>query len=537
MRLLKYYIALLFVQLNISVWAQTVVIPDSGFKACLTKKYPTVLDVNQNLIVSQAQAQTGFISCIGYNIKNIDVLEYFTKVSDINLSRNLISEINVWPKNDTLTRLVLDDNLLVTVPSLAPLSELKNLNIRRNKLVSLPNLATNPKITQLYVQGNELTVLPSLSKQKELWAINVSDNKLTTLPILDSVQKLQELVAANNQLKNIVSLTNLKALKLVDISGNEISKLPVLPSSNIIETIVLNKNSFESLPEFGLFPKLKRAYLDDNYLTFSDLTALEKIAGYDTIFPLHSQKIIAVGNEFSVKEKEEKYIFTNTDTSIPGITYNWFFKGNSIQKSTSDKLKVLTDSVPLSGQYYCELTKASFPNLVLKTNLYSATILSCFEPNTFTIEVNPRTCSHNGGRIKITSTVNLPTGFQFELKAVNGSEMLTSTSGIFTNLTSNEYEIFGNLNLCKKQIGNTVYIEDETCENAFITADGDGEDDAYFFSEKGSVSIYDKFGNEIFSKTTPTKWDGKNRNGKVSPGLYYANINNGERLIKITVIF
>jgi len=536
MRGIKYILKIGFLLLSQLAWSQTIVIPDSGFKACLLEKHPDLLDANQNLIINAANADTDYISCIGYNIRNPEGLQYFSNVTDINLSQNLISQINAFPVNNSLTRLVLDDNQLSSLPSLKNLPKLKTFTVRRNKLTSLPDLSANTKLTQLYVQSNQLAFIPDLQNQKELWAINFSGNKLSALPFLDSLTKLAELVVADNQLTQIQSLEKLSSLKLFNIAGNQIAKLPTFAPNNLIEELNLKNNVFTELPDFAQFPNLQRANLNENYFTFEDLLPLKSILGYDTIFPLTSQKVIEEGQTYNVSEKEAFYIKTNTDTTVPGVKYTWYFEDKAIQISNKNSLKVFTDSTNHSGYYYCELTNASFPDLILRTSNFYIQIEPCFNNKAFVIEVLPRTCQNNGGKISVSTSSPLPADFIYELKAVLSGDNSTSIYGNFVNLSDQAYLLYGKVKNCEKQIGGKIIITDQECENIFITADGDGVDDVYYFKEQGIVTISDKFGNEVSTLQIPAKWDGSGKNGLVPPGLYFANINAGKRLIKITVV-
>lgn len=517
--------------------AQTVVIPDSSFKACLVKKLPDILDENQNLILSKAQAYSGNLACIGFEINSIEGIEYFTNVVELNLSSNSISTINTFPINNKLTRLVLDDNLLTSLPTLSNLPNLKTITVKRNKLTSLPDLSANTKITQLYVQSNQLTYIPDLRNQKELWAINFSENSLTSLPFLDSLKKLKELVIAKNQFTQIPPLSKLASLTYLDFSSNQLSSLPVLPNINLIETVKINNNNFKILPDFSIFTNLKKAFLDDNYFTFEDLYPLVSISGYDTIFPLTSQKTLKIGQSFNIKEKDILYIKTGIDLNTSGITRTWYFENKQIQQSQKDRLKVYSDSTALSGNYYCILTSDKFPGLTLKTDNYHIKIDPCFTLYGYVVKTLPGNCTTNGGKINVTSAIKLPYGFSYQLKSTNGSESLNSANGSFTNLGSKEYSLYGVLGNCQKLIESAIKLEDEECDNVYITADGDDENDVYFFKDKGRVTISDKFGNIVSTLNIPAQWDGSGKNGMVAPGLYFANINNGKRLIKITVVY
>ena len=518
-------------------YAQTYMIPDAKFKACLVSKVPALMDANQDLIISDARAFSGGINCMGFNITNVDGIQYFENITELNLSRNLIGTIEAFPVNNSLTRMVLDDNLLSGLPDMSVLPQLKTFSVRRNNLIMLPDVSSNSKITQFYVESNKLTVLPDLSALKEMWAINVSNNKLTSLPALDSLKKMGELVASNNELTEIPSLHNQAVLKLINVSGNKLTRLPEVADNNIIETIRMERNKFQLLPSFTVFPMLTQAFINDNHFTFKELIKLTDYEDYLSVFPLSSQKKIPSGRSYEVSETSDLYLQTGVDTDVPQVTYTWYFEGNEARKSTNDYIRAFTEAPERTGYYYCELTQKDFPDLVLKTDSFFVRVVPCFKADGFLIEVTSKTCRNSGGRISVFTPNPLPTGFEYQLVSVNTNEEQRLPTGNFSGLGESEYILYGVAGNCRKSISNRIRIDEEECDNVFITADGDGIDDEYYFNYQGRAVISDKFGNVVSELSLPGGWDGTGRNRKVAPGLYFVNINDGEKLIKVTVVY
>lgn len=535
MKFIKYIIILVTLVSPSLLRAQTFMIPDTNFRACLINSYPNVIDANKNLIISEAKSVTGILKCTDYNIKSIAGFEYFENITEVFFDLNAINQVIALPPNNVLTRLVFDDNQLSSLPDMSKLTAMRTFAIRRNSFTEMPDISASTKINRLYLKSNAIKVLPDISKYKGLLNFDVSWNLLTTLPKLDSLKLLQELVANDNLLTELPSLLNQTELTKLDVSGNKLTQLPPLAADNVISSIDIEGNLFKNLPDFTVYPKLKRAYLNNNYFTFSNLVALEKIPGYDTIFPISVQHSLTVGKEISIREKDLAYISTGVDLNVPGVIKTWYFNGNQIQKSNSDSLKVLSDTVLQSGWYYCVLSKPEFPNLFIKTDSFKVTITACELVNTFNVAVQPNICEA-GGKVKVMSNQPLSNGFIYKLVAADGQQ-LTSFDGSFTGLATKKYALYGQQGNCKKIIDANVLIEEEACEGDYFTPDGDGQHDTYFFSETGTVTITDKFGNKVKSFSIPEKWDGLGLSGKVAPGLYYANINNGTKILKITIVY
>lgn len=531
-----HYIALILLVVGNTLQAQTVEIPDDAFRTCLMAKAPSAFDVNEQLILAEAPNITGFLNCASDGINSVEGFQYLTGIQEVNLSRNNITVINL-PMNPSLTRLILDENQLTALPDLADVPGLKTLVVKRNNLTSLPDLSGNVNLQQLYVENNNLATLPSLLEQKQLWAINVSNNNLTALPLLDSLKELEELVVANNQLTSIQSLVNLDSLTMIDFSGNQLVALPAVDPINKITTIDIENNNFTSVPDFTAFPNLVSAFLNDNYLTFESLMPLKNIPGFPTPFPINSQQELTVGQNFSVREGTPLTLSTGVDQSVSDVTYTWYYEGMEVKSSTTDALLLTNESVEASGYYYCELTHPDFTNLVLQTDSFYVDVFPCFDEGEFVINVTPKTCQSNGGKVMIATTTGLPDGFQYQLVAGYSLDTLIGASGLFTALEQEKYYLYGTVENCRRAIGNTIMIDSEDCDNIHISADGDGVDDFYYFKETGAVKISDKFGNEVSSFSIPAKWEGMGNGRLVTPGLYYADINNGEKLLKITVVY
>jgi hypothetical protein len=131
----------------------------------------------------------------------------------------------------------------------------------------------------------------------------------------------------------------------------------------------------------------------------------------------------------------------------------------------------------------------------------------------------------------------MPGGFVYELTSEDKRERFASGEGYFPHLGENQYILTGKVGNCQKQIGDKITLPEEDCKDVYITADGDGIDDFYYFTTQGKVSISDKFGNVVTELNTPTRWEATGRGQKVAPGLYFANINDGEKMIRITVVY
>src|SRR6478736_2427766 len=95
-------------------------IPDPNFRAFLKTKYPSVINADQTLNVTAANAVTGQFKCYNQNITNLSGIQYFKNISSLEVKYN--------PN-------------LQTVPDLSPLSKITILGLDSNGLTSLPSFS------------------------------------------------------------------------------------------------------------------------------------------------------------------------------------------------------------------------------------------------------------------------------------------------------------------------------------------------------------------------------------------------------------
>ena len=112
------------------------------------------------------------LKCNEASIANVKGLELLTNLTDLNLSDNNISSIN------------LASNLKIT-----------NLLLSNNKLTTI-DLSKNTALENLYLNGNSLSSL-NLSKNANLLVLNVNNNKLASLDFTNN-DKIMDLKAADS---------------------------------------------------------------------------------------------------------------------------------------------------------------------------------------------------------------------------------------------------------------------------------------------------------------------------------------------------
>ena len=291
LRMLKLYALVLFVLLgSVSLRAQYVAIPDSGFSAWLANNgYIQCMHGSQLDTTCVAVLNAKYLNTSYQHIGSLEGVQYFKGLDSLKcnsdttltyipaLSKSLrvlecrndsLSSLPALP--DSLVRLVCEFNVLRSLPPLP--ATLRSITCYNNKLINLPALPA--ALTAFYCSGNQIDSLPALpdslailscysNKLPKLPALPsvlvdllCSGNLLTTLPALPST--LKELSCYNNKLTALPALPD--SLQLLSCGYNKLTILPALPNS--LSLINCQHNSLTSLP--ALPDSLFQLFIDNN---------------------------------------------------------------------------------------------------------------------------------------------------------------------------------------------------------------------------------------------------------------------------------
>ncbi len=225
--------------------------PDAEFR-----KYVTTLDGDGN----------GFLSVYECNISNMDLgdqsgvngikdltgIEHFTALTDLNLTSQKLTELDV-----------------------SMLTNLETLECQRNQISDISRILVPSSISFLGIANNGISEL-DLSSFAQLKVLHCSYNNLTSLS-LDGMTKLEELGADGNNLTSI-DLSGAPALNRLDIHDNQITELSVENNPNL-KNISADNNLITEL-DLSKQTKLDYVHLSNNpleKLTLGDQTTAKRI--------------------------------------------------------------------------------------------------------------------------------------------------------------------------------------------------------------------------------------------------------------------
>ena len=231
--------------------AQFVTIPDSNFRSYLAQHFPNAM-IGNTLDTTHIDITSAVsVDCSRRNIRNLNGIQYFDNLINLDCSQNLITLIPSFPA--TLNSIHCHTNMMDTLPAL-PLN-LTALNCAQCNLTSLPILPAS--ITNLSCNVNKLVSLPSLPTN--LLFLDCSYNKLQQLPVLPS--SLANLNCYYNKLTSLPALPN----SLVDLTSS-FNPLPVLP--NLPSSLTILNCDHDSLTQLPALPaSLAQLNCSSNYLT------------------------------------------------------------------------------------------------------------------------------------------------------------------------------------------------------------------------------------------------------------------------------
>lgn len=214
---------------------------------------------------------TLFEGSVGPNLKYFTIFKnrlkeipFFekSKIRDLCLFSNCITNINPSCIRETVTKLDLTNNFIEELPDELfdsnKFPNLLHLIVARNKIKELPPSFKNSTIISFNISCNPISELPN-EFPKTIEHISVAHCGLISLPeSLSSCEELVELDASGNEL---TSIPFMKDLTLLHLSMNKIVFFPKV--STKLVSLDLSMNFISNIPNDLIFSKLQ--YADFSY--------------------------------------------------------------------------------------------------------------------------------------------------------------------------------------------------------------------------------------------------------------------------------
>lgn len=243
---MKQFILLFLLFFSINAYTQNVYIPDANFKAALLAN--TAINTNRDteIQISEATTFTGTINVSFLYITNLNGIEAFVNITELDCSYNKLTSIDVT-KNTTLTFIKCNSNQL-TALDIYNNTALTFLDCSQNLITSL-DITKNTALTFFGCSENQLTSI-DVSKNTSLIYLYIFKNYLTSLDISNNTS-LIELKSYSNQLVSLNVSKNIALIKLICFANQlislDITKNNALTDffcgSNNLTTLDISKNT------------------------------------------------------------------------------------------------------------------------------------------------------------------------------------------------------------------------------------------------------------------------------------------------------
>ena len=213
----------------------------------------------------------------GYNITNLEGLENFTELKDLQLAINEISDLSPISNLTNLQYLGLYNNrgTIENLDDLTNLNELITLEITASNITDISALSNLTKLSVLDLQYNNITNISSLVGLKELNYLDLTGNPVVDVSLLGNLTKLTTLILQLNGIKNIEALGNLINLNTLYIDINEINDITPLANLTEIVTLALYGNHISDISVLENLNKLEN--LDMSNCNISDISVLNNL--------------------------------------------------------------------------------------------------------------------------------------------------------------------------------------------------------------------------------------------------------------------
>ncbi len=178
-------------------------------------------------------------------ISNLNILQDLTSLTKLNLFNNEINELSPLTNLNSLTELNLSQNNIINPGSLSGLTNLTNLKLSSNNISDLSPLKDLKNLTTLTLGANEISNLTSISGLIMLINLDLSENNIRDLEPLKSLTKLTGLNLFLNEIIDLNPLSGLTKLTNLDLGINGIFDLSWLSSLTNLTRLDVSRNHID----------------------------------------------------------------------------------------------------------------------------------------------------------------------------------------------------------------------------------------------------------------------------------------------------
>ena len=141
-----------------------------------------------------------------------------SKLAELDVSYNIISELEPIKDITTLTYLNIGNNKTGNIDKIEDLVNLQDLNVSRNDIEDISVLKKLTQLRALNISSNNIKDISSISDLGYLNSLNIANNRITTLKNIERMSNLTELSASDNKIETSEHIKYLDLIKNPDLS-------------------------------------------------------------------------------------------------------------------------------------------------------------------------------------------------------------------------------------------------------------------------------------------------------------------------------
>lgn len=214
-------------------------------------------------------------------IFNIDGIENFTSLKNLNLCNNEISDISKLSELSNLQNIDLSQNKIKDISSLKGLSSLQSLDLFGDEISDINALKDLTSLQKLNLNSNEIYDISSLKELTNLQNLDLGGTQVNDISALKNLTNLQNLELGGIQVDDISALKDLTNLQSLGLGETQISDLNSLKNLSKLQTLMLYDTKISDISPLKGLVNLQTLYLDDTQI--SNISVLKEIPNLKTL--------------------------------------------------------------------------------------------------------------------------------------------------------------------------------------------------------------------------------------------------------------
>jgi Leucine-rich repeat (LRR) protein len=192
------------------------------------------------------------MNCKYNGFANVDGLKSLTNLKELDLSDNIIDDVNGLKDLTNLEKLSLEDTGLKDISTLSGLTNLQYFNLNRNDIEDISSLSGLTDLQYLDLGRNPVSNISALSKLTNLQTLLLSKysasssihyDKISDISALSGLKNLTTLDLSYNQVSDISALAGLIGLTDLNLGSNQISDITPFGGLTDLQSLDIGGNS------------------------------------------------------------------------------------------------------------------------------------------------------------------------------------------------------------------------------------------------------------------------------------------------------